>query len=198
MNRLLLALPLTLLVACSDDDNEAYPALITEFANLETSESGALSAFTNDAGRRFVITNTADGYTPNTVYRVVAGYTDEGDGRARLYTLAAARVLRDSTAIRRQDPTGVVAVWRAGKYINLHLAPMTHGGTQYWGFAVDSVRDSRHYLSVHHNQGRDQYSYTDYVYASLPVDSIKDAEQGDSLFLSVHTSKGCRTWGFAY
>ena len=105
-------------------------------------------------------------------------------------------ILRDSTAIGRKDPTGILSAWRAGRYINLHLQPKTQGGTHYWGFTVDSVAQGTVWIGLHHKQNSDPLSYTQDLYASIPVDSIKTALPGDSLIMTVATFNGLKTWTF--
>lgn len=195
--RKLLFLPLfaAFMAACGDND-EAYPSIVTELADGYTDEAGVMYQICTDRDETFRLTNSVSGLLPSAVYRVLTGYADLGQGMARLYQMQGVYLLRDSTDRGVTDPTGVLSVWRAGRYINFHLAPKTQGGTHHWGFLTDSVRPGWIYLSLHHNQHADPAFYTTDVYASLPVDSIQGIETGDSICLTVRTFGGPKTWRF--
>lgn len=198
MRIVLPALCIAALASCSDDDAEAFPSMITEMADVETNDNGFMTHLTIDTGKRYTLTNPIKGYKPRVVYRAVAGYVVEGQVKATLYSLEAAWILRDSTAAPLHDPADAVAAWRAGRYINIRLANKTQGGSQYWGYAIDSVCGRNHHISIHHNQNGDPAAYTANVYASIPVDSIADAAAGDTITLSVHTGSAIKRWAFEY
>lgn len=183
---------LLLLVSCSNDDGP-YPSLITEFADMLVDSTGVATTLTLDDGKTYSISNHITELEPKSVYRVVSSFEQEQD-RATIYSLNSVHILRDSTAIRKYDPIGVLSAWRAGKYINLHLSPKTQEGRQYWGFCVDSITPHHARLSLHHDQNGDPTSYSTAVYASLPVDSIKGIDKGDTITLSINTFKGTREW----
>ena len=126
---------------------------------------------------------------------ILCGYVPSGEN-ATVYQVQSAYYLRDSTKIAKTDPTGVKSAWRAGKYINMYLSPLTQGGTQYWGFITDSIKDGHAWVSLYHNQNADPLSYTQLTYASLPVDSIKGIQEGDVITLSINTFNGLQTWSF--
>lgn len=196
MKRLLYIWLLAALMVSCGDDEQPFPDIVTELADGYTDESGSLCKMCTDQDVTYRITNPVAGLRPSAIYRILGGYTDLGNGAARLYQVQGAYILRDSTDCGVTDPTGVLSAWRAGRYINLHLAPKTQGGKQYWGFLTDSVRPGWAHLSLHHNQLSDPLSYTADVYASLPVDSIKGIEEGDSICLTIRTFDGQKTWRF--
>ncbi len=184
---------LLLLASCSRED-DVYPSIITEFADMQADSTGVATTLTLDDGSVYGITNRLSRLEPGTRYRVVTGFTKEAD-RATIYSLTGAWLLRDSTSAPKADPTGILSAWRAGKYINLQLSPRTQDSRrQYWGFSTDSVTPHHAYLSLHHNQNGDPASYSTTVYASLPVDSIKGIDKGDTITLSINTFKGTREW----
>ncbi len=78
----------------------------------------------------------------------------------------------------------------------MYLSPLTQGGKQYWGFITDSIKGGHAWVSLHHNQNADPLSYTQPTYASLPVDSIKGIQAGDSITLRINTFNGTQTWNF--
>ena len=52
------------------------------------------------------------------------------------------------------------------------------------------------HLRLHHRQNADPLSYTQTVYASLPIDSLKAVPKGDSIAFHIKTFKGDRVWTF--
>ena len=198
LHTLLISLTLTLtgmLMSCSSDDEGTYPSIITEFASMKTNESGVMKSFTTDDNRTYQISNLLEGYLHNTLYRVVCGFVPEGN-KARVYQLHGAYLLRDSLQQAQHDPTGVVSAWRRGHFINLHLSPLTQGGTQYWGFITDSIHPQHAFLSLHHRQGEDPLSYTKTVYASIPLDSIAGYDATDTVTLVIQTFQGTKRFDF--
>lgn len=177
-----------LLCSCGEDD-EPYPSILTELADVRANEDGVLCQFTTDSEKTFPIANPLTGYQANSIYRCVCGYVVE-ENMARLYQLSGVYVLRDSAECACQDPVSVVSVWRAGHYVNMQLFPKTQGGTQYWGFCNDSISDGKAFLSLHHRQNDDPLSYSTTVYASIPVDSL----ECDSILLSIRTFNGVKTY----
>jgi len=191
----LLILGLICLVSCKNNDDDTYPNIITEMADLYTNDDGEMEKFTTDAGVTYQITNGQGDLQPRALYRILCGYVPSGNS-ATLYQLQSVYYLKDSTAIAKTNPTGVKSAWRAGKYINMYLSPLTQGGKQYWGFITDSIKGGHVWVSLHHNQNADPLSYTQPTYASLPVDSIKGIQAGDSITLRINTFNGTQTWNF--
>ena len=188
--------------SCSHDDDAPYPSIISEMADLYTNESGTLTKFVLDNNKEYRISNPQSGYHAKALYRVLCGYVPT-DNSARVFQLTSAYILRDSVERRKQDPTSVLSVWRTERYINMHLASKTFGGRQHWGFITDSIvshtdaegKTSSHaYLSLHHNQNNDPTSYTEDVYASLPLDSIKGVDKQAPITLSIQTFDGKKTF----
>lgn len=185
--------------SCSEDE-AVYPSLLTEMADLHTDAQGILERIVLDDGRSFRVGNPQPNYEKNVVYRVVCSYLPQ-DSTALLYQLTGAYVLRDSSEIALTHPTQLRSAWRTPRYINLHLAPKTQGGRQYWGFITDSVTTrltdggdtlTHAYLTLHHNQGQDPASYTQEVYASIPLDSIPEAGASSPVTLRIHTFDGVK------
>ncbi len=181
--------------ACSDDENGRVPSVVTEFANVRSDSVGQLYEFTTDGGKTFGIQNKLTGYDSCRVYRTICGYVAEGN-MATIYELQGVYVLRDSSAIARHDPTNVLSVWSTSRYLNMQLTPKTHGAHHGWGFAMDSLRPGHAYLSLHHNQYDDDTAYSTTIYASLPFDSIRGLQKGDSVSLSIHTFQGLKSFRF--
>lgn len=191
----LLILGLICLASCSNNEDDTYPSIITEMADLYTDGQGVMEKFTTDAGVTYQIINGQGDLQPKALYRILCGYVPSGNS-ATLYQVQGVNYLRDSTKIAKTDPIGVKSAWRAGKYINMYLSSLTQGGTQYWGFITDSIKNGHAWVSLHHNQNADPLSYTQPTYASLPVDSIKGIQEGDDITLCINTFNGLQTWNF--
>lgn len=198
-----------LLTSSCTETQEPYPDLVTEFADIRTDGNGTFTDMTTDNGTQYSILNTnIQPHRPDTTYRAVVGYVPESITQAmpaaRIYSLAAARILADSTEILRHDPTGIECMWKQGAYINMQLTARTQGGTQYWGFAMDSVchagtdghQYTHYHLSIHHNQDQDPTSYSRTYYCSIPLTAIEQYGNGDTVSVTVHTFHGLLTWTF--
>ena len=193
----LFLLLLLLLASCKGDDtSDFYPNVVTEFAMIRTNASGTMVELTTDDERTYTLNNPQEGYDKNVMYRAVCGFVPDGQ-TATLHHATAAYMLRDSTELAYEpDAIKVTSVWQSGRFINMHLSPLTHGGTQYWGYRLDSIRGRMTHLSLHHRQNADPLSYTQTVYASLPIDSLKTVPKNDSITLHIKTFKGDRVWKF--
>ena len=192
-----LLLLIVFIASCSgNDSSDFYPNVVTEFATIRTDNSGTMTELTTDDERTYTISNPQSGYNRNAKYRAVCGIVFDGQS-VRLYNATGAYLLRDSTKLACEpDAFGVVSVWLSGHFINMQLSPLTQGGTQYWGYRQDSVRGRTTHLSLHHRQNGDPLSYTQTVYASLPIDSLKSVPAGDSIALHFKSFKGDKVWLF--
>ena len=172
--------------------------MVTEMALFYSDASGSIGSFTTDAGRRYTLVSPFTKVTANAIWRFMVGYVAEDDGRATVYSLEGVEVLRDSTRLTSvaKDPAGFVSAWKGGGFVNLHLRPMTKGGTQSWGYVRDSLcanssGGTTHCLSLHHHQGTDYMAYSTDMYCSISLDSIaKEGNPNDSLRLTITTFDG--------
>lgn len=186
------------LLASNCKEEEAYPDILTEFANMHADKAGISSGFTLDNGTSYSIANPVDKLRPEATYRVVVSYALDENRQAKLFGMEGVHYLRDSSSVAKSDPTGVFSAWRAGSYINLHLTPTGQDGEHYWGFCLDSLTTHHAHLSLHHDQNGDPASYSSDVYASIPVDSIKGITEGDTITLNINTFKGRKEWKMMY
>ena len=179
------------LSSCHDDDSDApYPSIVTELADCQTDGEGRMTRIVLDDDTQLGLTNPQTGLKPNVTYRALAGYT-LSDGRATLYSLTPAALLRDSTSVATCDPVNVVSLWRTSRYLNLHLMPKTQGkGEHAWGFITDSIVADHAYLRLHHRQDTDPTAYSTDLYASLPLSEV----DADRFTLRIETFSGTREW----
>lgn len=202
-------LPCTILfLAACAENQEPYPDLVTEFANIHTDVNGIFRNMTTDDGSSFSITNTnIKPHHPNATYRVVVGFVPNTSGmriEAEIYTLTGVYVLADSTTIVRHDPTGIESMWKKAEYINMQLTAKTQGGTHLWGYAIDSIQGtgehgrthSHIHMSIHHNQNNNPLSYSQTYYCSIPISKIESYQPNDTITVSVHTFEGMKKWMF--
>ena len=189
------------LTSCSDDDQESFPSLITEMADVFTNNHGQITNLLMDDSTMYRLSNDVSGFQPNAGYRCLCGFVPGASGYVELLSLAPAYVLYDcrQDSFRAKDPIGVVSVWRGGcRYLNMYLRPKTRGGVQEWGYLTDSVRanaagGSTYYLALLHGQGTDTLAYSQDLYMSISLDSIAPAfRAGDSIRLAIETWTGLR------
>lgn len=179
-----------LLSSCHDDDDAPFPSIVSELVDCPTDSAGILSFIVLDNDTRLELVNPQEDLRPSVVYRALAGYAREDDGRVTLYTLQSAALLRDSTQVAVFDPTAVVSLWCSPRYLNLHLRPKTQGGKHDWGYATDSLTGNHAYLRLHHRQGDDPVAYSTDLYASLRLSAV----EADTITLRIRTFDGMREW----
>ena len=193
----LFLLLLLLLASCKGDDtSDFYPNVVTEFAMIRTNASGTMVELTTDDERTYTLNNPQEGYDKNVMYRAVCGFVPDGQ-TATLHHATAAYMLRDSTELAYEpDAIKVVSVWQSGRYINMQLAPLTQGGTQYWGYRIDGATDGVTHISLHHRQNNDPLSYTQNVYASIATADFETIPSGNVISLHIKTFQGDQVWTF--
>ena len=197
---------LLLFAACSDDETP-LPPYREDLLNVRTDAAGNVCELLRDDGARFAVRGSEAGLAPDTLYRAMAVYVEEGEA-ARLVSVA--RVLAPlpqayGSPIQTTDPVGVEAVWTGGGHINLRLALKTGGLPQAFGFADGGIATEpgghrRLALTLVHDQGADPQYYTRTAYVACPLypyASLLTAGT-DSVTLHVATYEGARTWSFAF
>lgn len=190
------------LVACSSDDERAYPSVVTEMVVMRSDDSGTIRSFVTDAQKSYVLVKPYTGVKANAAWRMLLGYALEENGEASVYAMEPVVVLRDSTTSEdlRRDPIGFVSCWRSGRYVNLHLRPKTQGGVHYWAYARESATNNggggtTYSLLLHHRQGDDPTAYSTDAYLSIPVDSVsKEISNSDSIIITMTTFDGQRSY----
>ena len=193
--------------ACSDKDDEPFPSVVFEMADVFTNDRGQLSVILLDDSTALRISNDVSGFQPRAGYRCLCGYVpSNGTNYVELLSLSPAYLLYDCAkeTLRDKDPLSVVSVWRGGcRYLNMHLLPKTKGGEQHWGYLVDSVRinsagGSTYHLSLLHDQGTDTTAYSTDFYMSISLDSLTNHKgRADSVDLGIVTWDGLRHYGFS-
>ena len=200
---LLLSSGLVGLASCSDDDDEPFPALVSELGLVFTDEHGVITRLLLDDSTSHPVTNKLEGYVARAAYRCVCGFVRGSGQSVEIRSLAPAYILADSTDSRHRanDPVEVVSAWRGGHmFLNLYVRPLTKGGKQQWGYLRDSVRanpagGTTYHLSLMHAQGTDTLAYSTDLYMSVPLDSLATPPAftaADSVEMAVATWNGLR------
>ena len=190
--------------ACSSEDGEIYPSLITEMAMARGNSEGLLASFTTDSGHTYQTSNKVSGLKNGELLRTLISYVVAEDGKAQVYKAVAVPVLKDIADVETpvHDPTGVESCWLGGRFVNLHLLPKTQGGKQGWAFLRDSVSANTlggctFHLSLYHSQLDDAEAYSNDFYACVALDSVATAfDAADSIVFTVVSYAGAQQWHF--
>lgn len=212
--KLSVSIGLTLsLFACGDDDDYTYPSLISEFADVQTDDSGTFTYIHTDNGESLPIVNShelaAEGITPDTLYRVLSRYelVDKG---AKLYAIQAIPAPlplppTDFPDGVKADPLEMQSLWRGGNYLNMILLVKAQKGKHTFCFIEDSLVVSPSdghtilYLRLYHDAGDDIQAYTQKAYLSVPLSQYADRlTVGDSISLRIPTAQGWQEWKRGY
>lgn len=207
MKKLLLQATLTLSVlllsvACKNDDLQDLPDLRTDFCDI-TLVGGRVTTAAFDDGR--VLDFHAQGVTANvndTVLRYVLTYTVNSVPRIYNHTpvLVCPPEPIDSVLTQRKDPIHIGSAWIGGKYLNLTLGQMTTRKEPHpYAVSADTLLGRTLHMTLHHAQPKnDPMSYTDRVYASIPLDNnCYNRADYDSIVLRINTFDGERPFIFS-
>ena len=191
-----MAIGLTMLSACSDDDGDFFPSVITDLVLATSDSDGMLYQVTTDNGTIHNIAHhKLNISTPDTVIRCMISYTIQDDC-ATLYSISPVYcnkaykpediiIIKDSVKIPGteylpRDPVKVISMWQSPSFINLHLGIMTTGnsmgGTHALNFLLrrPDIFAGCIALSGAYN-AREFFPdyFDDLVYANSPVDYIE-------------------------
>ncbi|MBR1683071.1 MAG: hypothetical protein IJ700_08880 [Bacteroidaceae bacterium] len=193
---IVLALALTM-SSCSSSENEeeGFPALITEMGLLRVGASTADVTLLTDGGHAYRVSTEIEGLKPNALARCLCGYVLQDEGTVEVRTLSGVGILPDCTEldVPYRDPVGAVSAWMGGGFVNLHLLKKTQGADHQWGFLLDDQHPNvaggtTYEVSLFHRQGDDPAAYSTDIYFSLSQDSLsRTRTTADSLLLTVHT-----------
>lgn len=202
-------LAFSVLCLSCQDDVEASPSYRQDLADIEAISNGVGATLTRDDGTTLTIDNSSalGKLSPNVVYRSLAVYV-ETSGDAHVY--ACSKVLSPnpeairSTAMKRDPVKNVLAVWRGGRYVNLHLTVSTSNHSHHFAFADNGVRinadgSQTWLIELYHGQNGDGDYYTREVYLSCPVGIKKGMIAGrDSVEMKINTYEGTITKRLIY
>lgn len=199
--------------SCTDeDDGYTYPPLLSEFADVCTDEAGLFTYLLADNGERFCIVNStelkADSVTPDTIYRTISRY-ERVEGGIKLYSMQA---ISASPAVKSEafadgvkaDPVEMQSIWRGGSYLNMILLVKSQNKRHAFHFVEDTLTTSPTgtrilRLRLSHDAGDDLQAYTQKAYLSLPLSPYSSLlVPGDSILLSIPTTRGWEQWARRY
>ncbi len=166
-----LLLAATLSTACSEEE-QPYPNMLTEMADVKTDARGYLSTMLTDGGKQLRISNPTQTQYKSVVFRLLCSYVLTKDNKAELYGTQGVNVLRDSVPQQGVLPYSIVSAWQTDRYINLHLKHRHQSAQHTFCYTTDSIVGERCYLSIHHFHVQDGEAYTTDAYASIPLEEL--------------------------
>lgn len=209
-----LSVILLLLTACEQDvydrGDSTYSYLRADFVEAYSNANSCVSYAVRDDDQRLTLKApyTAKWLKPDTTYRAVLYYNMVGTEAEAVNVSPISTVsIRHHSLIKdtvKTDPVGFESAWLGanGKYLNFCFIvklgvvdSVKH--KQQLGIIGDTVTTAdnglrTYQLRLYHNQGDVPEYYSQRVYFSLPVDTLKV----DSLQLSINTYKGIVSKGF--
>lgn len=159
-----------------DGDNETLPAYRQELSEMETDGNGFAARLMTDGGDTLAIGNRTGGLASDTIYRIAALYTQQGNNAtlhgasavlspfARAYPAAAVKT----------DPVCLDAVWRGGRYLNLRLTLQTGGNAHRMGFIDHGIGEAGNgtrvlRIELLHDQNGDPLHFARETIVSCPL-----------------------------
>lgn len=188
------------LTACSEDNPPIAP-YTQGLVEVVTDATGHAVRLIPDDGHSLTIDNAGSwpDLTADSLYRAQALYVVTPT-RAEVHGLEAVispmpDAFHDVPV--RTDPVAVKAVWRGGRYANLHISIPTGGGGHRFGFierGIATKEDGHKVLTIdlHHDQSGDAAHYHRDVLLSCPLYGYTaDLRPGtDSVLLRINTDRG--------
>lgn len=193
---------------CAEDDTALAPYVQT-LADVQTDDTGRPAQLLLDNGTERAVCNEAAQLKADTTARAYVLYTEQPDGEAWLASYATILAPQATVYPAEKivtDPLTLMACWKSGDYVNLHLAMKgTNGNAHYFGFNREETLtnpDGSRTLCVTllHDQHDDPAYYTRETYLSLPLRPLAATlrEGTDSLRLSVNTFTGIARHTFPF
>lgn len=194
--------------SCQEEE-VVNPPFRQDLADIETTSVGANATLTRDDGTALTIDNSSvlGKLSPNVIYRALAVYV-ETDKSAHIY--GCTKVLSPQpeefkeSSMRRDPVKKVLAAWRGGRYINLHLTVATTNHSQHFAFADKGLKQNHDgsltwQIELYHNQNKDGYYYSREVYISCPINGKEELQSGrDSVAMTINTYGGTITKRLRY
>lgn len=210
LTKILLTLCLPMLAASCHDDTYRFPSAVREFFVAHTASDSTIFAIDTDDGLRLSVIDDQTQHlgTPDSAYRCV-GYYEHADGGVLLYSasnvIASHAVAAHHLDTLCTDPVQLVSIWKAPRYLNMRLG-LRHGGAEHeFQFVSDSIVRPVHggsvhaYFSLYHDAAGDIEAFTDFVYASLPLENYLGAYPRLVVHFAVNTyDEGLKRYEFDY
>lgn len=185
-------------VGCNGDD-ESLPAYCQELAEMATDADGFATTLATDGGDTLAIANRPGGLSRDSLYRVAALYTRQGNG-ITLHGLTAilspvARTYPESAV--KTDPVQLDAVWRGGRYLNLRLTLQTGGDAHRMAFIDCGIEQADNgtrtcHIELLHDQNGNPLHFPRETIVSCPLYPYADRLRAgrDSVCIRVQTFNG--------
>lgn len=205
---LLFCLVLPIGIGCSEDNEESYPSIISDFACINTAAHGAIQTLSTDDGAVYTVANSqsfiSSVLVADTTYRVVCRYVIGINSQIELFAIANAvapnPIPLESIDSLIQDPVELQSIWCSGNYINCILNIMALEESHYIHFIETSPSDARKLeIELYHDRNDDIEGYTQNAYCSIPLQHYDSQLQiGDTIVFSLNTYNGKKSYEFIY
>lgn len=201
-----------LFAACSDDDDNSYPSVVTELVDAVTNADKAIAYIKRDNGELFYMKDQRIGasaadstYRCLSMYEVLKDENGKTTQYAKVYQLknifSSFPVAADRLKSHEHSPVQVYSTWPSDRYFNMYFGYLTTGVASHpFAFSIDSTSVSAttgkrimHVSLIHQRPPTDPESYTQKSYLSLPLYTLKD--EADSLVFHVNTYNGEKRYG---
>jgi hypothetical protein len=199
LKKIMLVLFIACLTSACDEDEYAYPDVITEFMCLQTDAHGIGYRLITDDGKTMTIPEKQrpnDKLTPDSTYRVISKYVPKND-EADVYVLQSVNAplpkLESEFEEIHTDAVTIQSIWQSGYYLNLILQVMVKDQKHQFAFIENGItRDSegKQTLSItlFHNRNNDIEGFYRKAYLSIPLWYYKDQlNKGDRIELHLNT-----------
>lgn len=213
VDSLLILLFCITLSACSDEEDQSYPSVLTELVELQVGTDSLAQSFTTDYGVTYQMNQQVKAYTADTTLRCLCVYQpDETSGSvssptAQVYQMQSIFAqqpfaIKQSTA-ESFAPIRLISAWQTSRWVNLYIGIVTSPEAKHsFGFSLDTLAvnattniRTAHVSLLHHRPNNDTEDYTQKTYLSLPT--YKLSEEADSLYLTVQTYEGTKILTYA-
>ncbi len=180
--RLLTYLLLPILLSCCSEDDNTYPSLHTELAEVYTGSDKNVKNIVFDDGRSYDADRVISSSVADTLLRCVCSYSiDDSYNPESFKTYSLSTIpssfptAYDSFKSHSSVPVKVLGLWETKRYINAYISyKTTDKGKHTFSFSEDSIVSSidgvkTAFVSLHHeNPNNDPESYTQHIYISFP------------------------------
>lgn len=198
------ALLLPLLAAgCGGGQEEAYPPLVTDLADVRTGAGGTAESMTTDNGATYsVARRRVPTASPDTLLRLLCTYAlpPDAPGTADVYRMSSVisqrPAARDKFHELPRDPVRLYSAWSGSRYINACIGILTaaNGTPHAFSFSEDSTTTTPdgqrvvHVSLLHRRPAGDAENFTRKSYLSLPI--YPYSATADSVVLRIATYDG--------
>ena len=173
---LIIAITSLIICSCSDKDSWA-DNYITNLAELTTNSDGTVITMRLDDGQNLTPTNNIRFERPDTTYRCVCIYTQQGTSAtiADYAKTFSSQPITDTTDLTiKDDPCQIQSTWLSGQYFNARMLVQGKDQPHIVAFidrGITTYPNGSQTLTIqlHHDQNGDSEAFTRTIYLSCPL-----------------------------